>query len=292
MATAWTTKQNSDLLLTKKNQPWRGHCCAIEYLFHTFLILDACQVHVKYGGNEGVFEVGTLGKSRKKNITWLYEIHLGGAELHHTYTHHKCRISAEFGYACEEVLYSSERNIAMRKSPTSWRGQEELREAPPPKKTCKFGHRPKGGGGRNACPNCLWQFFSEYKPLLSHLIFIIFHQYLPWFQSEYHLRIIFDLSHCQNIHSQSQNLCLKNLSNMPALAPELSKMICSVSPNVDQPHSMVCKTTLEETYNSKFISISNNRSATALHAWSAKFSWNPITHGFGGLSSGAECTMV
>ena len=58
MATAWTRKQNSDLLPTKKNQPWKGHCCAIEYLFHTFLILDACQVHVKYGGNEGVFELG------------------------------------------------------------------------------------------------------------------------------------------------------------------------------------------------------------------------------------------
>ena len=49
-----------------------------------------------------------------------------------------------------------------------------LREAQPKKKPCKFGHCPKRGGGRNACPNCLWQFFSEYKPLLSHLIFINF----------------------------------------------------------------------------------------------------------------------
>ena len=35
----------------------------------------------------------------------------------------------------------------------------------------------------------------EYKPLLWHLICIIFHHYLPWYPSEYHLRIMFDHSH-------------------------------------------------------------------------------------------------
>ena len=59
---------------------------------------------------------------------------------------------------------------------------------------------------RQACPSQICQ--SQH--LLSHLIFIIFHQYSPWFPSEYHLRIIFDHSHCQNIHSQSQNCCSKN----------------------------------------------------------------------------------
>ena len=39
------------------------------------------------------------------------------------------------------------------------------------------------GGSQNPCPNGFWQFFSEYKPLLRHLIFIIFHQYVPWFPS-------------------------------------------------------------------------------------------------------------
>ena len=46
--------------------------------------------------------------------------------------------------------------------------------------------------------NGLGQLFSEYKPLLRHLIFIIFHHYLP---SEYHLRIMFD--HWQNIHAHN-----------------------------------------------------------------------------------------
>ena len=54
-------------------------------------------------------------------------------------------------------------------------------------------------------PNGMWEFFSEYKPLWRHLICIIFHHYLPWYPSEYHLRIMFDHSHCQNIHFKSQN---------------------------------------------------------------------------------------
>ena len=53
-----------------------------------------------------------------------------------------------------------------------------IREAPAKKKRVNLGIAQKGGGGgRNACPNCLWQFFSEYKPLLRHLIFIIVHRY-------------------------------------------------------------------------------------------------------------------
>ena len=52
----------------------------------------------------------------------------------------------------------------------------------------------RGWGGRKPCSNGLWQLFSEYKPLLRHLIFIIFHQYLPWFPSEYYEDIQFSLS--------------------------------------------------------------------------------------------------
>ena len=55
----------------------------------------------------------------------------------------------------------------------------------------------------------MWHFFSECKPSLSHLIFIIFHQNLPRILSEFHLRIIFDVSNCQNIHSQNQNCRFK-----------------------------------------------------------------------------------
>ena len=51
-------------------------------------------------------------------------------------------------------------------------------------------------GGHNPCRNSLWQFFREYKPLLRHLIVIIFHPYLPWFPSEFHLRIFF--GHCHS----------------------------------------------------------------------------------------------
>ena len=38
--------------------------------------------------------------------------------------------------------------------------------------------------------------FSEYEQLLRYLICIIFHHYLSWYPSEYHLRIIFDHSYC------------------------------------------------------------------------------------------------
>ena len=33
-------------------------------------------------------------------------------------------------------------------------------------------------GGRKPCPNGMWEFFSEYKPLLRHLICTIFHHYI------------------------------------------------------------------------------------------------------------------
>ena len=44
------------------------------------------------------------------------------------------------------------------------------------KKNCVYlGIGQKGGLGQNPCSNGLWQFFSEYKPLMRHLIVIIFH---------------------------------------------------------------------------------------------------------------------
>ena len=103
-----------------------------------------------------------------------------------------------------------------------------LGETHPRKNRVNLGIAQKGGGGRNACPNCLWQFFSEYEPFLSHLIFIIIYQYLPRFPSEYHLRIIFDLSHCQNIHSQSQNCCLKNFLIFGKIVVPQSARICAI----------------------------------------------------------------
>ena len=54
---------------------------------------------------------------------------------------------------------------------------------------------------------------NEYEPLLRNQICIIFHHYLPWLSSEYHLRIMFDHSYCQNVHSQSQNRCFKEFAN-------------------------------------------------------------------------------
>ena len=42
-------------------------------------------------------------------------------------------------------------------------------------------------GGWKPIPNGMWEFFSEYKPLLRHLICTIFHHYLSWYPSEYHL---------------------------------------------------------------------------------------------------------
>ena len=94
---------------------------------------------------------------------------------------------------------------------------------------CEFGYRPKGGeGGQNPCPNCLWQFISWYRPLLRHLIFFIFHQYLPWFPSGYHPRIMFDHSQCQNIHSQSQNCCFKNFLIFGKKFVPQSARICAI----------------------------------------------------------------
>ena len=51
-----------------------------------------------------------------------------------------------------------------------------------------------------------------YKPILRHVVFIIFHHYLPRYPSQYHLRIMFDHYHCQNIYSRSQNHSLKKLT--------------------------------------------------------------------------------
>ena len=69
------------------------------------------------------------------------------------------------------------------------------------------------GGGVRGGRNTLWVriCFKDTDngrccPLFSSLT-NIFVCLLPWFPSEHHLRIIFDFSHCQNIHSQSQNCC-------------------------------------------------------------------------------------
>ena len=74
-------------------------------------------------------------------------------------------------------------------------------------------------------PNGLWQFFSEYEPLLRNQICIMFHHYLPWFTSEYHLRIMFDHSYCQNVHSQSQNSCFKEFANQQKNMPQSVRLL-------------------------------------------------------------------
>ena len=64
----------------------------ISYFSNSRCLSSSCEVWRKrrgfWGGLGGSITTsqGTLGKSRKKNITWLYEIHLGGAELL-THTH-------------------------------------------------------------------------------------------------------------------------------------------------------------------------------------------------------------
>ena len=73
---------------------------------------------------------------------------------------------------------------------------------------CKFGHRPKRGGGVETLAQIVCGS-SSVNINHYHLIFIIFHQYSPWFPSECHLWIIFDLCNCQNSHYQSQNYCFK-----------------------------------------------------------------------------------
>ena len=73
--------------------------------------------------------------------------------------------------------------------------QYKFKGSPTIRKYVSIWALPKWVGSRNPCPNGLWQFFNEHKPLLRHLNFIIFHQYLPWFPSEYHIRIIFYHSH-------------------------------------------------------------------------------------------------
>ena len=77
----------------------------------------------------------------------------------------------------------------------------------------------KGGGGWIALPNGLWHFFSEYEPLLRNQICIVFHHYLLWFPSKCHLRIMFDHSYCQNIHSQSQNRRFKEFAHFRRKIP-------------------------------------------------------------------------
>ena len=52
-----------------------------------------------------------------------------------------------------------------------------------------------------------------------NLICIIFDYYLPWFPSEYHWRIMFDHSYCQNIHSRSHNRCFKEFANFRRKIP-------------------------------------------------------------------------
>ena len=84
-----------------------------------------------------------------------------------------------------------------------------------------------GGGGGIALPNGLWQFFSVYEPLLRNQICIIFHHYLPWFTSEYHLRIMFDHSYCQNIHSRSHNRCFKEFANFRRKIPAKKRPFAS-----------------------------------------------------------------
>ena len=69
-----------------------------------------------------------------------------------------------------------------------------------------------GGSRSNVLTHCP-PFDLKALPILRHLIFIMFHQHLPRFQSEYHLRIIFDQSQYQNIHSQSKNCCFKEVSH-------------------------------------------------------------------------------
>ena len=49
---------------------------------------------------------------------------------------------------------------------------------------------------KTCCSNGIQLFHCEYKPLPRHLISIIFHHLLPWYPSQYHLRIMFD--HCQS----------------------------------------------------------------------------------------------
>ena len=48
-----------------------------------------------------------------------------------------------------------------------------------------------------------------YKPLLRYLIVIVLHPYLPCYPSQYYLIIMFDLCHCQNIHSHCRNRYFK-----------------------------------------------------------------------------------
>ena len=73
--------------------------------------------------------------------------------------------------------------------------------------------RRKGRGGWKPIPNGMWEFFSEYKPLLRHLICTIFDHYLSWYPPEYHLRTKSDHIHCQNIISQSQNRCFNKFTD-------------------------------------------------------------------------------
>ena len=50
----------------------------------------------------------------------------------------------------------------------------------------------------------------------------------PAHPSEHHLRIIFDFSHCQNIHSQSQNCCFKNFLIFGKKIVPQSARICAI----------------------------------------------------------------
>ena len=67
------------------------------------------------------------------------------------------------------------------------------------------------GGGEIPCQMGCGSSSVNINQILRHLICIIFHHYLPRYPSEYHQKIMFDHSHYQNIHSESQNQNQKNL---------------------------------------------------------------------------------
>ena len=79
--------------------------------------------------------------------------------------------------------------------------------------------------------NFPWKVWFSQKMVIYALfspIFIIFDQYLPWFPSEYHIRIIFDHCHFRNIDSQSQNCCFKNFLIFGKKIVPQSARICAI----------------------------------------------------------------
>ena len=72
-------------------------------------------------------------------------------------------------------------------------------------------------------PKELCQLFSEYRRQYWGTFFIIFHHYLPRYPPDYHLRIMFDHSHCQNIHSQSKKRCFKEFTYFRRKIPSTNR---------------------------------------------------------------------